>query len=136
MYETFDHTADLGLRIEAATLEELFEEAARGITAQIVENVAAISPTEELTLEKQGTETDYLLFDWLDELIYQYEVRHRVFAEFEIKLTSEGFTATLRGEPVDREKHVLSHEVKAVTYHGFVVEQTENGWRAELILDI
>ncbi|HUG19263.1 MAG TPA: archease [Planctomycetaceae bacterium] len=136
MYETFDHTADLGLRIEAATLEKLFEEAARGITAQIVENVAAISPTEEVTIEKQGTETDYLLFDWLDELIYQYEVCHRVFAEFEIKLTAEGFTATLRGEPIDREKHLLSHEVKAVTYHGFVVEQTEHGWRAELILDI
>lgn len=136
MFETFDHTADLGLRIEAETLEELFVEAAQGITAQIVENVAEISPTNELTIEKQGTEIDYLLFDWLDELIYQYDVHNRIFAKFEINLTDDGFTATLRGEPVDRDKHVLSHEVKAVTYHGFSVEETESGWRAEFIVDI
>lgn len=136
MFETFDHTADLGLRIKAETLEELFVEAAQGITAQIVENVAEISPTDELTIEKQGTEIDYLLFDWLDELIYQYDVHNRIFAKFEINLTDEGFTATLRGEPVDRDKHVLSHEVKAVTYHGFSVEETESGWRAEFIVDI
>jgi SHS2 domain-containing protein len=136
MFETFDHTADLGLRIEAETLEELFVEAAQGITAQIVENVAEIAPTDELTIEKQGTEIDYLLFDWLDELIYQYEVHSRVFVKFEIKLTDDGFTATLRGEQVDRDKHVLSHEVKAVTYHGFSVEETEKGWRAEFIVDI
>lgn len=136
MFETFDHTADLGLRIKAETLEELFVEAAQGITAQIVENVAEISPTDELTIEKQGTEIDYLLFDWLDELIYQYDVHNRIFAKFEINLTDEGFTATLRGEPVDRDKHILSHEVKAVTYHGFSVEETEHGWRAEFIVDI
>lgn len=136
MFETFDHTADLGLRIKAETLEELFVEAAQGITAQIVENVAEISTTDELTIEKQGTEIDYLLFDWLDELIYQYDVHNRIFAKFEINLTDEGFTATLRGEPVDRDKHILSHEVKAVTYHGFSVEETEHGWRAEFIVDI
>jgi protein archease len=136
MYETFDHTADLGLRIEAPTLEELYVEAARGITAQIVENVTEISTQETVSIAKQGTETDYLLFDWLDELIYQYEVRNRVFAVFEIELTDAGLTATVKGEPVDRKKHVLSHEVKAVTYHGFVVEETANGWRAEFILDI
>jgi SHS2 domain-containing protein len=136
MFETFDHTADLGLRVEAASREELFAEAARGLTAQIVENPEKISPRDEITIAKPGTEIDYLLFDWLDELIYQYEVRNRVFAEFDVRLDDTGLTATLRGETVDRGKHALSHEVKAITYHGFMVEPTDRGWRAEMILDI
>jgi SHS2 domain-containing protein len=31
---------------------------------------------------------------------------------------------------------VLSHEVKAITYHGLAVERTADGWRAEVVVDI
>ena len=38
--------------------------------------------------------------------------------------------------PIDLVRHVLDHEVKAATRHGLLVEPSEGGWLAEIILDI
>jgi SHS2 domain-containing protein len=43
---------------------------------------------------------------------------------------------TAWGEPLDSSRHILSHEVKAITYHGLRVEQQAEGWLAEVIVDI
>ena len=42
MFETFDHTADLGLRVTADSLNELFAEAAVGLTSLIVADVTSV----------------------------------------------------------------------------------------------
>ena len=136
MFETFDHTADIGLRIVAATLEELFVDAARGLTSLLVENLDDVRPTVSETIQLAGTETDYLLFDWLNELLFRFETRGLLFREFDVRLDARGLEATIRGEPCDRSRHQLAHEVKAITYHGLFVEQTDSGWRVELVLDI
>ena len=69
MYETFEHTADIGLRVRAATLVELFSEAASGLFSLIVENFDQVQPAKEFAIVVRGRpETiDYLLFDWLSE---------------------------------------------------------------------
>ena len=136
MFETFDHTADIGLRVEAASLEELFVEAARGLMSLLVENVDDVRPIAEESISLVGSEVDYLLFDWLNELLFLFESRSLLFGEFVVRIDDAGLTATMRGEPCDRSRHRMAHEVKAVTYHGLSVDQTESGWRTELILDI
>ena len=40
MYELFEHTADLGLRVEAQDLDALFRDAAEGLFSIIVEPLA------------------------------------------------------------------------------------------------
>ena len=44
--------------------------------------------------------------------------------------------AVIHGEPIDPTRHVLDHEVKAVTYHGVRIVRDEEGYLAEVILDI
>ena len=136
MFETFEHTADVGLRVVAATLSELFAEAARGLTAQIVDNPEAIQLTETVTVTKRADQVDYLLFDWLSELIYLYECRQMLFGQFEIVLSGDQLTATARGEPVDRARHRLAHDVKAITYHQFQVRPIAEGYEAQFIIDL
>lgn len=136
MFETFDHTADIGLRINAATLEELFVDAARGLTSLLVENIDAVQPTLTETIQLGSTEVDYLLFDWLNELLFRFETRGMLFREFDVRLEGRNLEATIRGESFDRSRHHMAHEVKAITYHGLSVEKTESGWRVELVLDI
>jgi SHS2 domain-containing protein len=141
MYETFDHTADIGLRIMAETLPALLADAARGFSSLIVANLDTVRPVEERTIHVPGTaldstEADYLLFDWLNELVYLLDHEHLVFSQFEVTLNDDGLTAICRGEQLDRTRHQLEHEVKAITYHDLKVEQLENGWVAEVILDI
>lgn len=136
MFETFEHTADLGLRIRAPDLNGLFVEAARALFSTIVEDLATVEPRQSLEIDLPGEETEYLLFDWLRQLLFHFDSEHLLFGEFAVAVSATGLHGTARGEPLDRSRHVLDHEVKAITYHGLRVEQTADGWLAEFIVDI
>src|SRR5438270_12777056 len=137
MYETFDHTADLGLRVRAADLDMLFAEAAEALTSALVEEPESVEPRREVSIQVAGTDRAYLLFDWLKELLYRFDAGHLLFRRFAVRVRDEGLDATAWGEPYDPDRHPLSHEVKAITYHGLRVDQEPNGdWLAEVIVDI
>ena len=136
MYETFEHTADLGLRIRAPDLKTLFADAGRGLTSIIAANLERIEPVCEIPLGVDGNRRDDLLFDWLNEILYLFESEHLLLSQFEVHFEVDGLQATARGEPFDESRHQLEHEVKAITYHGLKVEQTPDGWLAEVIVDI
>ncbi len=136
MYEFFEHTADLGLRVRAATLNELFAEGGRALFAALVEAPDGVAPAQEVRLEVAGDELDYLLFDWLKELLYRFDADHLLLCKFEVEVGPAGLKARAWGEPLDRARHELGHEVKAITYHGLRVEQEGGGWLAEVIVDI
>lgn len=136
MYETFDHTADLGLRVRADDLDTLFADAARGLFSVLVANPESVRPVEELTFELAGDRRDDLLFDWLAELLFTFETRRVLLATFDVTVRGDGLTATARGEPIDPERHRLDTEVKAITYHGLKVEPDGAGWLAEVIVDL
>ena len=136
MYETFDHTADLGLRIRAPDLDTLFAEAGRALFAAIVEDLDTVQPRQERRVELTADDREYLLFDWLKELLYHFDSEHLLFSRFEVRVGDTGLSGTAWGEPLDVSRHALLHEVKAITYHGLSVEHTDDGWLAEVIVDI
>lgn len=136
MYEVFEHTADLGLRVSAPDLAGLFAESGRGLASMMVANLEAVLPLQERTLTIPGADPDYLLFDWLTELLYIFDTERLLLVDFDLRIDENGVTAACRGEPLDPSRHLLDHEVKAITYHQLKVEQTAAGWRAELIVDI
>jgi SHS2 domain-containing protein len=136
MFDTFDHKADLGLRIQAGDLDTLFSEAARALFSAVVEDLSAILPTQKIEVTIQGDDLAYLLFDWLNELLYRFDTGHLLFGRFEVHVSDGHLTGAAWGEVLDPARHALSHEVKAITYHGLKVEQTTDGWLAEMIVDI
>ena len=137
-FETFDHTADLGLRITADDLPDLFQTAATGLFDVIVANREDVRCTDAEEISLVGDSTEDLLVEWLNELIFLSETRHRLYNHFQVELDASccQLTATISGEPIDRARHVLDHEVKAVTRHGVVLQKEQQGWVAEVILDI
>jgi SHS2 domain-containing protein len=138
--ETFDHTADVGFRIEADDLDDLFRTAAGGLLDYIVTNRDAVRPIERQEFELAADSPGDLLIAWLNELIFRVETQHRLFAAFEVSVRGDASGCRLRavvaGEPIDRARHVLDHEVKAVTRHGATLEQRDGRWHATVILDI
>jgi SHS2 domain-containing protein len=136
MYEFFEHTADLGLRIRAADLNTLFVEAAQALFAAVVEDLATIQPVREVKVELPPDDLEYLLFDWLKHLLIHFDTEHLVLGQFDVRIDEAGLHGTAWGEPLDRSRHNLEHEVKAITYHGLLVEQTADGWQVEVIVDI
>ena len=136
MHEIFDHTADLGLRVRAASFEALCEEAVRGLAEVIADDIAAIQLVVKETLSVTGDEPVWLLFDLLRELQAAFDLRRMLFAECRVSCTATGLRAECWGEPFDPARHQLAHEVKAITQHELDVHQTTTGWEATLILDI
>jgi len=136
MHETFEHTADLGLRIRAADLDTLFVEAAQALFETIVPDLASVRPQKKVEIALTGDDRAYLLFDWLKELLFHFDAEHLLLGKFEAHVRDDGLTGAAWGEHVDRSRHVLEHEVKAITYHGLRVEQTPTAWKAEVIIDI
>jgi SHS2 domain-containing protein len=136
MYELFEHTADLGLRVRAPDLNALFADAAQALFSAIVEDLDTVRPEQRVDVELTGNDREYLLFDWLKELLYRFDAEHLLFTRFEVRVTNVGLNGTAWGEPLDRARHELAHEVKAITYHGLKAEQTADGWLAEVIVDI
>lgn len=136
MYELFEHTADLGLRIRAADLNALFADAGKALFSAIVDNLDDVRPAQSLPIALQGDQVDYLLIDWLNELLYVFESRRLLLARFEVLVKLPHLRATVAGEPIDTTRHRMEHEVKAITYHGLKVERRDDGWLAEVIVDI
>ncbi len=136
--ETFDHTADVGLRIKAETLDELFRLGAEGMFDYIVANRVDVREITHESISLEAESPADLLVAWLSELIFLCETQHRLYSRFEVNVSLDGRTlrATLAGEPIDRGRHELDHEVKAVTHHGLTLGHGAGGWEAELILDI
>jgi SHS2 domain-containing protein len=136
MYEIFEHTADIGIRVRAESRASLFADAARGLFAVMVSNLDAVQCVEEMSLEIAGGDDEELLHDWLAELLYTFHARRRVLAVFEVQTTPTGLSAIVRGEPIDLKRHTIEVEVKAITWHALKVESTDGAWLAEFIVDV
>ena len=132
----FEHTADLGLRIRAATLEALFADAARGLGAVITGDLAQIRPTSEERFVIAGTDPVWLLYDLVGEVHAAFELRRMLFCDFQVSRDATGLQVVARGEPYDPAVHTLAHEVKAITQHELDVRHDAAGWEATVIVDI
>lgn len=136
MFEITEHTADLGLRVEAPDLASLLAEAGRGLTAIITGDLEQVRPATARAMRVEGTDPAYLLFDWLNEVLFAFESERVLLREFDVRVDERGLSATARGERFDPARHRLQHEVKAITYHGLQAVKTGGGWRAQVIVDI
>jgi len=137
-WQTFDHTADLGLRIHASDLPDLFRTAGEGLFDIILANREQVKPVDRVEICLSSDSVETLLIDWLNELIFLSETGHRFFSRFDVTVDPGGrwLTAVVHGEPIEPGRHVIDHEVKAATRHGIQVVHERGGWTAELILDI
>ena len=130
-----DHTADVGMTVEAASLEDLFRRAATGMLWLMWEQKVTGRPapaTRRLAL--QASAVDTLLVRWLRELLYLHEVHGLVYrgATFDT-LSDRRVLADVSGL---RASDPPVREFKGVTYHGLEVEQENGRWRATVIFDV
>lgn len=133
----FDHTADIGMEIEAASLEELLQDGVLGLTGLICAEPDRVESRDERTISLGPGEPPDLFVDLLREMLFLFEMEG--FLAREALVTRDaigGVLATLRGERFDPARHVANHEVKAVTYHELEVAERDGRWRARVVLDI
>jgi len=135
-FEIIDHVADVGIIAYGTDVKELFSNAALALFSLITEP-ESIEEKLHLDLAVSSEGRDRLLVEWLNELIYLFDVDHILFNRFDIeRLTHNELKATCYGEGFDPMKHKIKIGVKAATYHMLKLDKNGDGYKAQIILDI
>ena len=135
-FEVVDHAADVGIIAYGADVEELFSNAALGLFNLITEP-ESVEEKLHLDLTVSSEDRDSLLVEWLNELIYLFDVEHILCNRFDIAgLTHSQLKAVCYGENFDPTKHKIKAGVKAATYHMLKLDRNGDGYRAQIIFDI
>jgi SHS2 domain-containing protein len=134
LYELIPHTADVRLRVEAATREELFLDAMRGMFAvmhgRAGEGARAVGRRVAVV---ESADFTYLLVDFLNEVLQRAHVGREMFDEVRfVTLTDDSVEADLRGFASAE----FDEDVKAVTYHEAEVRHENGLWSTMLVFDL
>jgi SHS2 domain-containing protein len=122
-HELIEHTADLGLRVWAPTLEDVFAEAAVGLVAVMGRGQG---PVVEETVELTAPDLDALFVDWLSEVLFLFDAREVVPADVRVRIDRESRSLSATIEGVRATSFVQDGPaVKAVTYHGLELSDHE-----------
>ena len=130
--------ADAAFEAEGRTLEELFRDSATA-AFEVMADTKTVKPvlTREIMLENEAL--DGLLIDWLSELVFLKDSESLLFSVFDVNIKKNDvyvLKGAAKGEKIDREKHRIRSDVKAVTYHLLEVKKTGDKWVARVVLDI
>ena len=135
-FETFDHTADVGIIARGSNLAEAFANAAKAMFSLMVD-LDRVETREERRVEVDAEDREGLLVAWLAELLYMSEVDSVVFNRFDVdEISDTRIAARAFGEPLDLDRHNPKLMIKAVTRHMLQVEPANGGVQVRVVLDI
>lgn len=129
------HTADVAIAATGTDLGATFAACADGMTAAMCDDIPDTG--ERFSVRQQTTDKEALLFDYLDRLIYERDVRLVLPVDHDCTVTRDGgdwiAAASARGVPLDE---VVARDVKAVTYSDMRIQEQDTVWRAYVVLDV
>ena len=135
-YEIFDHTSDIGIRIKGKNLKELFKNSGLAIfqissRRQFVKN----KKHTQVIVKANGNDLKDLFINWLNELLSLSQAKGIIFHAIKvIKFEDNSLDASCTASDIVNYK--VNTEIKAATYHQLKLEETKDGWLAEVILDV
>uniref|UniRef100_A0A7J3TL72 Archease n=1 Tax=Geoglobus ahangari TaxID=113653 RepID=A0A7J3TL72_9EURY len=133
MYNFVDHTADIAFEIYAKDLNELLRDAALAFYEAFV-FTEKIGDHIQREIEIEESSVDYLLYNWLNEILYLFDVEHFGGKKVDVKVISGRAKGKIYGDVLDPQKIKL--EPKAITLHNFRVEKRNGGYYAYIVIDI
>ena len=141
-YDLRDHTADVAVEARATSLDDVFGAVADGMAAAMCDEIPETGGERfELTVTAEGRQA--LLFDYLDELIYERDVRVVLPVDNEVSVSTPSadgdgtgewrLSGSARGVPL---ASVEARDLKAVTYSEMDISETDDGWHAYVVFDV
>jgi SHS2 domain-containing protein len=133
-FELVEHTADMGLKAYGRTLAEAFANAAYGMFS-VIADLERVRETESRRVEVSEDDAESLLFEWLNSLLYYFDVEGLIFKRFDmVEFGEKHLAADCRGEKYDASRHRLKLGVKSATYHMLEVNSEKN--QVQVIFDV
>jgi len=139
-HEFLPHTADIQVHAWAPTLAELFRETGLVLMHIIVPGPESANEDISIEVDKDAEDLKALLFDWLSEILYNFDADFLVINDIEIDSLEEvedgrwAIKSRFKGEPFRKGFHRGGKEVKAITYSYMTIEERDDGLQHLLII--
>jgi riboflavin kinase/FMN adenylyltransferase len=131
-YEEVDHTADRAMRVWGDSLPSLFIGAARGMY-HLMADLDGLVATEWCEILLESSDSEALLVEWLNELLFLTEMRGLLFVDYQIdSLTGSSLVGRAGGVPAEPSK---AH-IKAATYHDLLIVRKGTGCSSVITFDV
>ena len=136
-WQHFAHEADIGVEGIGNDPAQAFAQAALALTA-VISEPGRIEPRRRVSIHCNAPDTELLLVDWLNAVIYEMATRHMLFSRFEVVIDDNNrLQGTAWGESVDVARHQPAVEVKGATYTELKVYRDTDGlWHARCVVDV
>lgn len=140
-FSFLDHKADVYIMAFGKSLNESFEYAAKAMF-EVITDTSMVEPNIKKDISVYGFDLYSLLYSWLEELLYIFDVENIVFSHFHVcsinKTDEENYVlkAFALGEKFNPLKHVRRTIVKAVTYSQMEIKHENDNFIVKFILDI
>jgi len=140
-FEFREHTADVQVRSWGSSLEEAFSQTAYSLMTTITPDLKKVAPKIEKKITIEAEDKEALLFDFLSEFLYIFDVNELVFSQIYVRSIEKindnyKLRATLKGEKFDLDKHEIGIEVKAITYSFLTIEEKHESTIIDIVFDI
>ncbi len=136
-YKLLDHATDAIIEVTASDLPEAFLTAANSVVETTLDR-NTVEEKEEMVIKVQGKDLRYLLFNWLEAVIYQLITDGFAIKRIKLDLHKNEeyeISATSYGEPIDLKKHNFKVEIKAPTFHEMEILEG-NEVKMKFLLDL
>ncbi len=121
-YVLIDHTADVMVKAFGKDLAECFGNAAFALFDQTVD-LSDIGTGETVDIRVSGIDDEDRLFSFLSEMLFLEDAEGLILKEFDVSFEEDDVVCTARGETLDRSRHRIRSEVKAITYHMMEIDR-------------
>ena len=128
-----DLTSDVMFKVTGRTLERVFVDAAKAMMG-VMYDVRKVKVKKSVRVTLQGENEKDLLYNWLSEVLTSFEIHEMFFCDFDVKITGNKLTGTLKGESAKLD--MMQTLVKGVTLYKFDLKKTEDGYEATVGVDI
>jgi len=123
--------------VRARSLEGCFARAAAGMFGCFTAPAGSKAAMSSVAVDVRANGYEELMVAWLEELLYESEVKGLALHEFTVESASKsrvrGFA---RGPEFGAGAQAVGSGVKAVTRHGLEVVRVGGYWQARVIFDV
>jgi len=134
-----EHMTDALIEVEANTLEQAFELAAKALVDVMID-VSKVDSKQELHIDVDGYDIENLLYNWLEHIMITLVSDHIALSRFNVSIYKHDgqyrLHANAYGEPLDLEKHNYKVEIKGVTYHMMSIREVDGKYILTFLLDL
>lgn len=130
-FEEVEHTADLAIRVWGEDFFVLLSQAAKGMYDLLSPQIEVDNTVKHTFAVGEGSK-EMILVDFLNELLFLFEVEKVYFNSFSFNEDPSGLLVDAKGKKVKS----AGRYIKAVTFHDLDIHKNNSGFETTITFDV